>query len=54
MSEAEAYREPSGWSNGLTLDTDSGNLLVRKHGGRRVSSAPGSETLLADAGTVTG
>ncbi|MCY3567816.1 MAG: SMP-30/gluconolactonase/LRE family protein [Chloroflexi bacterium] len=49
--EAAIYREPSGWSNGLTLDAD-GNLLACEHGGRRVSSAaygsPGSETSLAD------
>ena len=38
-SEAEIYREPSGWSNGLTLDAD-GNLLACEHGGRRVSRAP--------------
>lgn len=34
--EAEVYRHPSGWSNGMTLDHD-GRLLVCEHGGRRVS-----------------
>ena len=52
MTGAEVYREPSGWSNGLTLDAD-GNLLACEHGGRRVSSAPygspGSEQALASA-----
>jgi gluconolactonase len=38
-AEAEVYREPSGWSNGLTLDRD-GNVLACEHGGRRVSRAP--------------
>ncbi len=33
---AEIYREPSGWSNGLTLD-HAGNVLACEHGGRRVS-----------------
>ena len=51
-TEAAVYREPSGWSNGLTLDAD-GNLLACEHGGRRVSRAPygspGSETSLADS-----
>lgn len=37
--EAEVYREPSGWSNGLTLDA-AGNLLACEHGGRRVSRGP--------------
>jgi len=50
-SEAAVYRDPSGWSNGLTLDA-SGNLLACEHGGRRVSRAPygspGSEDALAD------
>ena len=35
-SVAEVYREPSGWSNGLTLDS-AGNILACEHGGRRVS-----------------
>ena len=52
QSEAELYREPSGWSNGLTLDA-SGNLLACEHGGRRVSRAPygspGDEESIADA-----
>ena len=33
---AEVYRAPSGWSNGLTLDS-AGNVLACEHGGRRVS-----------------
>ncbi|PZC46838.1 MAG: gluconolactonase [Chloroflexi bacterium] len=36
QSEAEVYRAPSGWSNGLTLDAE-GNVLACEHGGRRVS-----------------
>lgn len=36
---AETYREPSGWSNGLTLDA-AGNIVACEHGGRRVSRAP--------------
>ncbi len=49
---AEILRDPSGWSNGLTLDSD-GNVLACEHGGRRVSrfprSAPGNTTTLADS-----
>ncbi len=49
--EAEVYRDPSGWSNGLTLDA-AGNVLACEHGGRRVSSYPyddpSSTTSLAD------
>lgn len=37
--EAESYRRPSGWSNGMTLDRE-GRLIVCEHGGRRVSRAP--------------
>jgi gluconolactonase len=37
--QAEVYRKPSGWSNGLTLDRD-GNVLACEHGGRRVSRSP--------------
>ena len=37
--QAEVYREPSGWSNGLTLDA-AGGLLACEHGGRRISRAP--------------
>ncbi len=37
--EAEVYRQPAGYPNGLTLDGN-GNLLVCEHGGRRVSIAP--------------
>ncbi len=36
---AEVYREPSGNSNGLTLDPDD-RLLACEHSGRRVSRAP--------------
>ena len=36
---AEVYREPSGNSNGLTLDPD-GNVLACEHSGRRVSRSP--------------
>jgi gluconolactonase len=47
---AEVYREPSGWSNGLTLDA-AGNLIACEHGGRRVSRGayadPGSAIALA-------
>ena len=34
--QAEVYREPSGWSNGMTMDAE-GRLLACEHGGRRVS-----------------
>lgn len=34
--EAEVYRAPSGWSNGLTLDA-AGRVIACEHGGRRVS-----------------
>ncbi|MEO8540929.1 MAG: SMP-30/gluconolactonase/LRE family protein [bacterium] len=33
---AETYRRPSGWSNGMTLDSQQ-RLVVCEHGGRRVS-----------------
>ena len=36
--EADVYRDPSGHSNGLTLDA-AGNLLACEHSGRRVSVA---------------
>jgi sugar lactone lactonase YvrE len=39
QTEAEVYREPSGHSNGLTLDRDR-HLLACEHSGRRVSRAP--------------
>lgn len=39
QSTAEVYRDPSGWSNGLTLD-HAGNVLACEHGGRRVSRIP--------------
>jgi gluconolactonase len=48
-AEAEVYREPSGFSNGLTLDGD-GNVLAAEHGGRRISRAPYD----GDAETVAG
>ena len=35
-AEAEIYRKPSGWSNGMTMDS-AGRLLACEHGGRRVS-----------------
>jgi gluconolactonase len=38
-SDAEVYREPTGWGNGMTLDR-AGNVLVCEHGGRRVSRFP--------------
>ncbi|MGE3075516.1 MAG: SMP-30/gluconolactonase/LRE family protein [Dehalococcoidia bacterium] len=34
--KAEVYRRPSGWSNGMTLDSQQ-RLVVCEHGGRRVS-----------------
>jgi gluconolactonase len=50
--EAEVYREPSGWSNGLTLDHD-GKVLACEHGGRRVSRGdyedPASTVAVADS-----
>jgi gluconolactonase len=49
-SEAEVYRTPSGWSNGLTLDSR-GRVLACEHGGRRISrgpyGSPGTTELLA-------
>jgi gluconolactonase len=49
---AEVYREPSGWSNGLTLDS-AGNVLACEHGGRRVSrgpyTSPGTAAAIASA-----
>ena len=36
QTEAEVYREPSGWTNGVTFDR-AGNILACEHGGRRVS-----------------
>src|SRR5690606_29477901 len=39
MTEAEPFRDPSGWSNAMTLDAE-GNVLICEHGGRRVSRAP--------------
>lgn len=38
-TEAEVYRSPSQWSNGLTLD-DGGDVVACEHGGRRVSKGP--------------
>jgi len=47
---AEVFREPSGWSNGLTLDS-AANIVACEHGGRRVSrgayATPGTTTALA-------
>jgi gluconolactonase len=51
-TEAEVYRKPSGWSNGMTLDGE-GRLVVCEHGGRRVSrgaySDPGTTEFLASS-----
>jgi len=50
QSEAEVYRKPSGWSNGMTLDSQD-RLLVCEHGGQRVSrgayATPNSTETLA-------
>ncbi len=35
-TEAEVYRDPSGWANGLTLDAG-GHVIACEHGGRRIS-----------------
>ncbi len=52
QTDAEIYREPSAWANGLTLDAG-GNLLACEHGGRRISRSayadPATTTSLADA-----
>ena len=52
QTEAETYRDPSGWANGLTLDA-AGNLLACEHGGRRVSRGaygdPAGMVSLADS-----
>ena len=52
QTEAEVYRKPSGWSNGLTLDRQ-GRLLACEHGGRRVSrgdyATPAVTESLADS-----
>lgn len=45
-AEAEVYREPSGWANGMTLDA-AGNVLACEHGGRRVSRYPYSDPAAA-------
>jgi len=51
---AEVYRGPSGWSNGLTLDSD-GSLIAVEHGGRRLSRAPyGAEPAATLAGEWDG
>jgi gluconolactonase len=52
-SEAEVYRDPSGHSNGLTLDHD-GNVLACEHSGRRVSRAPYDGTAEAIVTTFDG
>jgi gluconolactonase len=48
---AEAYRKPSGWSNGMTMD-HAGRILACEHGGRRVSrfeyAAPEKAESIAD------
>ena len=48
--EVGVHRDPSGQSNGLTLD-GAGRLLACEHGNRRVSAADGSDSIsvLADA-----
>ena len=48
--EVGVHRDPSGQSNGLTLDR-TGRLLACEHGNRRVSAADGSDSIsvLADA-----
>lgn len=50
MTQAETYRRPSGWSNGMTLDSQN-RLVVCEHGGRRVSrgdyATPGDTETLA-------
>ena len=33
---AAVFREPSGWSNAMTLDA-AGNVVICEHGGRRIS-----------------
>ena len=38
-SEAEVYREPSGFGNGITIDAR-GTILTCEHGGRRVARSP--------------
>ncbi len=52
MTEAEVYRKPSGWSNGITLDLQ-GRLVACEHGGRRVSRMaydnPSEAETLADS-----
>jgi gluconolactonase len=50
-AEAEVYRQPSGWANGLTLDA-AGNLLACEHGGRRVSRMPYANPAAAE--TIAG
>ena len=49
---AEVFRDPSNWSNGLTLDP-TGDILACEHGGRRVSrvtyASPSQTLSLADS-----
>ncbi|HJM75932.1 MAG TPA: SMP-30/gluconolactonase/LRE family protein [Dehalococcoidia bacterium] len=52
-SEGEVYRDPSGHSNGLTLDHD-GNVLACEHSGRRVSRAPYDGAAEAVVGSFEG
>lgn len=47
-AEAEVYRKPSGWSNGMTLDAQQ-RLVVCEHGGRRVSRSPYGEPNAAES-----
>ena len=53
QSEAEVYRDPSGFANGLTLDAN-GNVLACEHGGRRVSRAPYDGEAATVAGSYDG
>jgi len=52
QTDAEVYRSPSGWSNGMTRD-HAGRLVVCEHGGRRVSRSdyarPTETSTLADS-----
>ena len=50
---AESWREPSGNSNGLTLDRQ-GRLIACEHGNRRVTRADANGSLVAIAETYNG
>jgi gluconolactonase len=52
-ASAEVWREPSGQSNGLTLDRQR-RLVACEHGNRRVSRAEADGTVLAIAETYEG